>query len=145
MYHFYRWVVIFSSRSAELITTLNFKIIVMVKFIVRFTVSIIVSVIFIIIRSKHIVSIIIFPVVEPRVPVLMEAPTRRSCTGSSISSISRTSDELNSSNEQVTLQSNSCTSQSHLESLFYQFYGIFFPYVRPVCGCHVTCVTLASC
>ena len=88
------------SRSAELITTLNFKIIGIVKFIVRFTVSIIVSVIFIIIRSKHIVSIIIFPVVEPRVPILMEVPTRRSCTGSNMSSISRTSDELNSSNEQ---------------------------------------------
>ena len=119
--HFCRWVVIFSLRSAEWIAILIFKIIVIV--------NIIESVILNIIQSKHIVSIIIFPFVEPWVPILMEVPTGRSCAGSSMSSISRIFDELNSSNEQLTLQSNSCTSQSYLKSLFHQFYRIFVHFI----------------
>ena len=78
-------------------------------------------------KIKHIVSTIIFPVIEQQVPILMEVPTGRSCAGSSMGSSSRTSDELDTSNEQFTLQSNSCTTQSYLESLFTQCYRILFP------------------
>ena len=56
-----------SLRSARNPLTLNFNITTIIKFFLR----IITSVIFIIVRSKHIVSILIVPTVEPRVPIFM--------------------------------------------------------------------------